>query len=389
MRLTYAVRRSWPARGGIEGYLELFSAELAAEHDVQVVSQRAEDSECGHLREAFLGAGFAAFTHRGVRTDPLRLSATDKLALAPVAVRALAPRLPGPRLDDELGRYGRVIGGRMARAAQRPDILHVMNGGNFAVAALHARRRLGVPLVVTPHAHPGQWDHDEPSGVAYRQADRVVATGEADASVYLGLGVREDRLAIVAPCTAPLPAGGGNALRRAREIGDGPLVLFLGVRRDYKGFDVLLRAAPAVARELPDVSFAFVGPGAPLRASEGARVLDIGPVDVEEKAAWLEAADVVALPSAFESFGLVVAEAWSLGTPVVTSRAPALAELVEAGGGGLAVEREPDAVARALLELLRDPPAARGLGESGRAHWRANHTPERTAARLLELYRGL
>jgi glycosyltransferase involved in cell wall biosynthesis len=261
-----------------------------------------------------------------------------------------------------------------------------MNGGNFAAAGVRASRRLNVPLVVTPQAHPGQWDDDEPSGVAYRAADLVIASGDADAGTYLGLGVSPEKLAVVSPCTAPLPAGRGEPLRRALGI-DGPLVLFLGVRREYKGHDVLLQAAPAVSREVPGTVFAFVGPGRPLAdPPDGVQVLDVGPVDEDDKAAWLEGANVVALPSAYESFGLVVAEAWSLGTPVVTSRAPALAELVEAGGGGLAVPREAGPLAAALVELLRDPASARALGSAGRAHWRAHHTPERAAARLLELY---
>jgi glycosyltransferase involved in cell wall biosynthesis len=389
VRLTYASRRAWPARGGIERYLDLFARVLAAEHEIQVLAQQVKDEERGHLHEVFFGARFSSFEHAGVRTDPLRLSATEKLRATPLAGLALAFQVPRLHLQDNYRQYGAVVGACLARLADRPDVLHLMNGGNFATAGVRASRRLNVPLVVTPQAHPGQWDDDEPSGVAYRAADLVIASGEADASTYLGLGVQPEKLVIVPPCTEPQPAGLGGPLRRARGI-DGPLVLFLGVRREYKGHDVLLRAAPAVSREVPDTVFAFVGPGRPLPAPpEGVQVLDVGPVSEEDKAAWLEAADVVALPSAYESFGLVVAEAWSLGTPVVTSRAPALAELVEAGGGGLAVPREAGPLAAALVELLRDPASARALGDAGRAHWQAHHTPERAAARLEALYRRL
>ncbi|MBV9365934.1 MAG: glycosyltransferase family 4 protein, partial [Solirubrobacterales bacterium] len=303
---------------------------------------------------------------------------------------SLAYRVPRLGLvEDNYRRYGAVMGDAMARTADRPDVLHLMNGGNFAAAGAHASRRLGVPLVVTPQAHPGQWDDDPASGEAYRKAQKVIASGEADARTYLGLDVAPQRVAIVPPCSAPLPQGRGEPLRRDRQL-DGPLVLFLGVRREYKGVDVLMQAAPQVSRDVPGVTFAFVGPGAALPpAPDGVRILDVGPVDEEEKAGWLEAADVLALPSGYESFGLVVAEAWSLGTPVVTSTAPALVELVKAGGGGLAVPRETGALARALVDVLRDPAAARDMGAKGRAHWRAHHTPERTARRLLEIYSSL
>jgi glycosyltransferase involved in cell wall biosynthesis len=389
VRLTYASRRAWPARGGIERYLALFARVLAAQHDVQVLAQQVKDEERGHLHEIFFGARFEPFLDAGVRTDPLRLRPTEKLRAVPLAGRALAYQVPRLHFHDDYRRYGAVVGACLARVADRPDVLHVMNGGNFAAAGAHASRLLNVPLVVTPQAHPGQWDDDEPSGVAYRAADLVIASGEADARIYRGLGVSSEKLAIVPPCTAPLPAGRGEPLRRALGI-EGPLVLFLGVRREYKGHDVLLQAAPYVSREVPGTVFAYVGPGRSLPAAPtGVQMLDVGPVNEDDKAAWLEGADVVALPSAYESFGLVVAEAWSLGTPVVTSRAPALAELVEAAGGGLVVPRDPGALAAALVELLRDPASARALGDAGRAHWRAHHTPERAAGRLLELYRQL
>ncbi|MBV9808707.1 MAG: glycosyltransferase family 4 protein [Solirubrobacterales bacterium] len=390
MRLTYVSRRAWPARGGIERYLYLFATELAVNHDVQVLSQQVADAEIGHLRVAMLGADFKPFTRNGLHTEPLRLTVPEKIRLLPLAARSLAYRVPRLGLvEDNYRRYGAVIGDAMARTADRPDVLHLMNGGNFAAAGAHASRRLGVPLVVTPQAHPGQWDDDPASGEAYRKAQKVIASGEADARTYLGLDVAPQRVAIVPPCSAPLPQGRGEPLRRDRQL-DGPLVLFLGVRREYKGVDVLMQAAPQVSRDVPGVTFAFVGPGAALPpAPDGVRILDVGPVDEEEKAGWLEAADVLALPSGYESFGLVVAEAWSLGTPVVTSTAPALVELVKAGGGGLAVPRETGALARALVDVLRDPAAARDMGAKGRAHWRAHHTPERTARRLLEIYSSL
>jgi glycosyltransferase involved in cell wall biosynthesis len=390
VRLTYVSRRAWPSRGGTERYLSLFATVLAGDHGVQVLAQQVDDAQRGHLAVAYLGARFRPTVAEGVRVDPLRLSLAEKLRLLPLVGRAAAYRVPRLRLaDDDFKRYGAVLGSAIARTADAPDVLHVMTGGNLAAAGAYAKRVMGVPLVVTPQAHPGQWDDDPASGVAYRQAELIVASGEADANTYRALGVVEERLAIVPPCTARLPAGTGDTLRREHGI-DGSMVLFLGVRRPYKGHDVLLQAAPRIIREVPRTTFAFVGPGPRLAPPpDGVRVLDVGPVSEQDKAAWLDAADVVALPSAYESFGLVVAEAWSVGTPVVASRVPALAELVAAGRGGLVVDRVPSAVAAAVIELLQDSGAARAMGEAGRRYWAANHTPERTADRLLELYRGL
>jgi glycosyltransferase involved in cell wall biosynthesis len=77
------------------------------------------------------------------------------------------------------------------------------------------------------------------------------------------------------------------------------------------------------------------------------------------------------LPSAYESFGLVIAEAWSAGTPVVTSDVPVLAERVAESGGGVTAAREPAALASALAGLLADRPgragSARPVAPTGRS----------------------
>jgi glycosyltransferase involved in cell wall biosynthesis len=112
-------------------------------------------------------------------------------------------------------------------------------------------------------------------------------------------------------------------------------------------------------------------------------------VEDAEKAAWLDAADVLVLPSAYESFGLVLAEAWSVGTPVVTSDIPVLAQLVADSGGGVTAAREPAALASALARLLADPARARELGAAGRAYWEERLTPEAAAARTMRVYAEL
>jgi glycosyltransferase involved in cell wall biosynthesis len=256
------------------------------------------------------------------------------------------------------------------------------------MAGVRAARLLGVPAVVTPFAHPGHWDDDVASAVAYRQADAVVAATAVDADAYRTLGVSDAKLHVRGPCSRGVDVPVDEGLRQERGI-NGPLILFLGSRRKHKGVDLLLESAALVRRERQDVTFAFVGPGPPLRTHERMGILDVGRVDDEERDRWLAAADLLCLPSAVESFGLVVLEAWSARTPVLVSDIPALKQLVEGTGGGVMAQRSSRSFAEAIVQLLAQPERLPAMGGAGWARWRSHHTPEANAAWHARLYESL
>src|SRR5204863_4862742 len=132
----------------------------------------------------------------------------------------------------------------------------------------------------------------------------------------------------------------------------GPIVLFLGIRRPYKGFRLLLDAAPRVAARQPDVTFVFAGPGERIEPNGEERVLDVGVVDDDDRAGWLEAADLLCLPSEAEIFPGSFLEAWSVGTPVLAGDIATLRELVRISGGGATVKLDPISIADAILDML-------------------------------------
>lgn len=397
VRITYATRRAWPSVGGIAAHVDMLAAAMPPSDQVQLLAFRVDDSWPGRA-DVLRPHGFEPFARGDVRTQPIVLSRRDRVELLPTAaepaLRRVLPRAAAPvhRAASRSGHaaYARVIGRRLAHLASAPDVLHVFAGGDLAGAGVRAGRLRRIPVVITPAAHPGQWDDDEESARHYRAATRVTAHNRADAATYRALGVPDERIVIHPPATPALPVGGGDAIRRRHGIA-GPVVLFVGARRPYKGIDLLVTAAAIAARRLGGLTLVVAGPGDPLTArSEGPlRIVDAGTVGHEDKAAWLEAADVLSLPSEYETFGLVIAEAWSVGTPVVTSDIPALAELTATGGGGLAVSRDAGALADALASLLADPARARELGERGRRYWAAELTPEHAAARAHALYEEL
>jgi glycosyltransferase involved in cell wall biosynthesis len=214
----------------------------------------------------------------------------------------------------------------------------------------------------------------------------VLATVPADAAGYREAGVSAARLHV---CGLPVPPlSPSEAAVRLPVSDDAPVVLFLGARRAAKGWELLLESAPLVWRRAPRARFAFVGPGEDVPRGDE-RILDVGRVSETERAAWIRRATVLCLPSAWESFGLVVAEAWSESVPVVVSDTPVLRELVDSSGGGVVAARHPQAIAAAVAGLLEQPEQAREMGRAGRRFWQREFDPLAVGRRHLAIYDDL
>ncbi len=128
-----------------------------------------------------------------------------------------------------------------------------------------------------------------------------------------------------------------------------------------------------------------------LRDSRGLQdlITFIGPRAQDVLPYYYSAADVVVLPSHYESFGLVVLEAMACGRPVVASQVGGLLSLVRHGETGFLVPpQDPDALAGYLCLLLQDEDLRRRMGRCGVHHARRYHW-QRVARRMADLYRHL
>jgi glycosyltransferase involved in cell wall biosynthesis len=185
-----------------------------------------------------------------------------------------------------------------------------------------------------------------------------------------------------------------ESLGKARlAAGEGPPTV-LCVCRLYARKDVasLVQAAAAVRDMVPAARFLIVGDGPErgriarlIRRLRLDGVVELrGQVTFEELVASYAACDVFCLPSRQEGFGIVFLEALAAGAPVVACRGTGAEDLIRSSGAGLLVPKgDPDALAAALLELLRDPQRRRRLGAAGPAAAR-RYAPEPIAHRLLE-----
>ncbi|MFD0317900.1 glycosyltransferase [Streptomyces flavalbus] len=191
-----------------------------------------------------------------------------------------------------------------------------------------------------------------------------------------------------------LPNGLDAGAVAARPPRDGNHLLYLGrLEHTSKGLDVLLRAYARVAGEV-DTDLWIAGDGPHARAlreladrlGTGRRVRWLGRVDGDARFALLASARLVCVPSRYETFGLVAAEALACGTPVLCFDIPCLRDLVTRETGVRVPPGDTTAYGDALAALARDPERCRRLGAAGPASVRHLDWRE-TAHRQLALYR--
>jgi glycosyltransferase involved in cell wall biosynthesis len=390
VRIDMVSRFGWPCINGVQTVLRTLANELCKNHDVRCFAQRidAEGIEFKNAIDQVPKWPTQVDPASGVTTSYYGLRQGRVAALAPVlfSPRRYAHRVPlYPKYLLALDRYYAAIAAPgFANLHKGADLVHRFGGNRVSLATVRAAHRLGIPAVIQPSAHPGQWDDDATSATAYREADLVIAVNALDKLTYTDLGVPDERVAIC-PHATPAPRSGGGPALRSRHGITGRLVLFLGVRRgEYKGAHILLDAAALLRDRYPDVRFAFVGPGPALPPAPN--VVDAGAVDDAERDAWLEAADIVSLPSSNEAYGLAVSEAWSVAAPVVTSDIQVLKERVGECGGGMAVPRTPRDHADAIACLLSDDNMRHAMGSAGFQQWQGSLSPEASAAWHIERY---
>jgi glycosyltransferase involved in cell wall biosynthesis len=196
------------------------------------------------------------------------------------------------------------------------------------------------------------------------------------------------------------PAAPRDSANAGSHAGEPVTLLSVGRLVEKKGTDVLLEA---LARLPADLHWRFVhAGGGPLkdRLEKRARALGIdgrvtwrGALTQTELLAEYRGADLFALASRVARDGdrdglpNVLAEAQSQGLACVATRVSGIPELIEEGATGLLVAPEsPEALARALERLMRDPALRRSVGEAGRRRVQERFTLEGNITRLAQRF---
>ncbi len=242
-------------------------------------------------------------------------------------------------------------------------------------------------------------------------ADRIVAATPLDRQHMLDLyGARPERIVVIPPGVdlnlfRPIPHDEAKATLEIPQ--EHHMVLFVGRIDPLKGVDTLLKSIAVLVRRDPSwrqkVCVGIIGGDVsedPARMDAEMRrlfelrqALDITDVvtfqgrQAQTDLPWYySAADVVVVPSRYESFGMVALEALACGTPVIASDVGGLSYIVADGLTGFLVpEDDPEALADRLQELLCDPTLRRSMGFLGAQRARRYAWPS-VADEIEELY---
>jgi len=195
----------------------------------------------------------------------------------------------------------------------------------------------------------------------------------------------------------------GTRTPAAKPAGSPPAILSAGRMIERKGFEYLVRAMPLVRKSLPDAVLTMVG-GGPLENGLRQLASDLhlekavrftGKISPGELERLFVECDAFALPAVVdrrgdtEGLGVVLIEAFSYGKPAVASDVGGIPDLVINEKTGLLVpQKDPQALAGALIRILSDRELANRLGQAAFEHVRKSYCWETIVARLMEVYGG-
>jgi glycosyltransferase involved in cell wall biosynthesis len=310
-------------------------------------------------------------------------------------VRAAAATLPALASVADLALYVR---------RRRIRVIHTSDRPRDAAASVLLARLTGAKCVIHVHVGYGTW-MSPMLRRALAHADALIGVSRFVATSLVSGGYVPGRTHAV-PNAIDLAAWDHDIDPRPvrSELGvppSAPVVVSVGRLFEGKGQPALIRAMALVSRELPGVRLVVVGEDYPAGSgfSTKLRALarDLGLSDRvlftghrRDVARLLAAADVYAMPSWEEPFGLVYLEAMAMKRPVVALRNGGTPEVVEHGSSGLlATPRDEGELAAHLLTLLRDPALRTRMGEHGRRRVEAYFTPGRMAGDVAGVYASL
>jgi len=282
--------------------------------------------------------------------------------------------------------------------AFEPDVVHMEIAGSFAELACRPMFSK-YPVVMTFH------DLEVHKGVRLPGANMVrrILRRRADRIIVHGQSLKEtmiERFSVPAAKVEVVPLGAPELeafrmFQRNDIREDENLVLFFGWIVEYKGLEYLIKAEPAITREFPDVKIVIAGTCQDfgkyqtMMAGREERFVVINRfLSFEEGAELFQRSSVVVLPYIEASQSGVVPVAYGFKKPVVATNVGSIPEIVRDGETGYLVPpRDPQALAGAVLRLLRDKKLRSEMGERGYSMLTTSLSSDVIATKMREVYR--
>ena len=323
----------------------------------------------------------------------LRRRAAEGLELIPLA----------PRTEMDLSAAWRLS--RVVRQLN-PDVVHAHDAHGVAMASLAlsfgaSSTKSGgtagrAPALIASRRVDFHLKGNSFSRWKHRQVDCYIAASEAIRRMLVIDGVPADRTVTVhegIDVEHVVAAPRVNVHEAFWLPHHAPLVGNVAALEPHKGQRHLIEAANLVVREIPDARFVILGEGA-LRAQLEHHVREhrlekhvLLPGFRTDVLGCIKGFDLFAMSSVTEGLGTSLLDAMACSRPIVATRAGGIPEIVEDGvNGSLVAPRDHAAMARAIVDLLRDEPRRRRMGEAGFALVRERFTVERMMTETVAVY---
>jgi len=333
--------------------------------------------------------GMRAVGHRAMlvahAAGELRQRAAEGLELIPLA----------PKTEMDLGAAWRLS--RLVKQL-RPDVVHAHDPHGVAMAALALSMSTepAKPPLVAARRVDFHIKGNALSRWKYRQVDCFICASDAIRQMVIGDGIPAARAVTI---HEGIDLGRVAAAPAANLHADlwlphqAPIVGNVAALVPHKGHRHLIEAAAIVTRKIPDARFVIAGEGE-LRAVLERQIKD----HRLEKHVFLagfrpdilsvhKAFDIFVMSSVTEGLGTSLLDAMACGKPIVATRAGGMPEVVIDGQTGLLVPpRDHEAMADAIVILLRDDALRRRLGAAGDVRVRERFSVDRMVQDTLAVY---
>jgi len=303
------------------------------------------------------------------------------------------------------------------------DLVHIHNllPAFAAEGVATACQRRGIPYVISSHGFNEQsrytklnhftgikkllasWAIERPFKRVVEGASAILALSDREGGLLESIGVQSDNVFVVPNGVREFyledPSYSELADARSKfDLGDLPILMFMGSIHGYKGLDVFLDSL-----RYTDMPFQVVVAGQFRNEAERSNLLKkahlseivdhsivfTGAVSDSELRSLYHLADIFVYPTRGDTAPLVVLEAMACGLPIVSTTVGGIPFMVREGEGVLVEPDDPEAIARAVNSLLEDPESRVAMGRNARRAVQRRFRWARSAEAALAAYEAV
>lgn len=293
------------------------------------------------------------------------------------------------------------------------EIVHIHD---FQLLLIYRNIQRGIPIILTWHIPfiDSISQHLKEFLIKHmKEFDKVIFSNAEYADSAVRAGLPPDKVEIVYPIANTRifrPKDYGNSLREMHGIPDDLRIILCPQRIDSKsGHTHLIRAMPKIIEKFPKVKLIFIGSSSMTNKISQERekyenevydlvkslgleksIIFAGNIEYEKMPLYYNAADIIALMSRNEGFGLAITEGMACGKPVIGTNVPGISSQIKDGLNGFIVDvGDTDKTAEKIIELLNDPHLRERMGIEGLRIVKSKFEMTKGIDRHHELYRRL